>query len=279
MKNIIDAIISIINEPVIEITECYKLVTGEIKAQIALEEYVKDMFSGTFSFSQDKRQPIIDEVFSYQGNHSSPPDAMLRGGDAIEVKRVNSYNAKLMLNSSYPKQILSCDSSIISPVCKNAEKWNEKDMLYIIAVVINNKLRHLSLVYGEDFCMSDEYYNRIRKAFKKSIEEIEGIKFTETNELGRINNIDKIGNTYLRVRGMWAIDNPLVIFKDVYERPKSAEFSFMAIINEQKWKSLKNKNKLIQEGKNKKHFQLKNINIKNPTTSKDKKAKLISFYI
>lgn len=67
-----------------------------------LEEYVKDLFSNTFNHNSDERLIKQSEVFSYLGNAKNPPDAMLRDGDAIEVKKIES-DSPLQLNSSYPK--------------------------------------------------------------------------------------------------------------------------------------------------------------------------------
>lgn len=40
----------------------------------------------------------------------------------------------------------------------------------------------------------------------------------ESKELGHINKVDPLGVTYMRVRGMWGIDNPWKVFSYIYER-------------------------------------------------------------
>lgn len=82
---------------------------------------------------------------------------------------------------------------------------------------------------------SDECYSRIKQTIKEGVENISGVEFAETNELGRINRVDPLGITYLRVRGMWGIDNPWSVFSYVYQRDMSKKFNFMCIINENKW--------------------------------------------
>lgn len=71
----------------------------------------------------------MSEVFSYLGNNSNPPDAMLRNGDAIEVKKIESLSSALTLNSS-----------MISTACREAEQWSEKDMIYVVGVVEKIKI-------------------------------------------------------------------------------------------------------------------------------------------
>ena len=89
----------------------------------ALEEYIKDIFAGTYAITDEqKRLEKISETFSYLGNNSNSPDAMLRKGDAIEVKKIENSNSSLALNSSYPKHKLFADSTMISNHCRDAEK-------------------------------------------------------------------------------------------------------------------------------------------------------------
>lgn len=121
---------------------------------------------------------------------------------------------------------------MISAACRNAEIWNEKDMIYTVGVVKNNKLNHLSMVYGLDYCASDECYSRIKSTIKSGVENIHGVEFAETNELGRINKVDPLGITYMRVRGMWGIENPWQVFNYVYNRDLNKKFNFMCIIND-----------------------------------------------
>lgn len=54
----------------------------------ALEIFVKDTFCNTFNFDLEDALKKYNEVFSYLGNKNNPPDIILRGGDAIEVKKL-----------------------------------------------------------------------------------------------------------------------------------------------------------------------------------------------
>lgn len=148
MSNIINAIINLVNNPVSELREVYARKNRANSAGDALEEYVKDLFADTFNTENElNRLESISKVFSYLGNDSNPPDAMLKDGDAIEVKKIESNNSALALNSSYPKHKLYSNSPMISNECKKSEIWTEKDMIYVVGVVDKktNKLNHLCM--------------------------------------------------------------------------------------------------------------------------------------
>lgn len=278
--NIIDAIINLVNNPVTRLVEYYQGKNRANNAGDSLEEYIKDLFANTFEMPENERLEKISEVFSYLGNNSNPPDAMLNGGDAIEVKKIESDNSALALNSSYPKHTMLASSPMISAACKKAEQWNEKDIIYIVGVVKQNNLKHLSMVYGMDYCASDECYSRIKSTIKNGVESISGVEFAESRELGHINKVDPLGVTYMRVRGMWGIENPWKVFNYVYARDKTKNFKFMSIINDDKWKTFDNTNNLIQLEQRVEALNIENIKIKNPDNpAKLNSAKLITFYM
>lgn len=104
--NIIDAITRLVENPVTNLKD-YKIGSNRVNNMgAALEEYIKDLFAGSFGMEEKERVIRLSEVFSYLGNNSNPPDAMLKDGDAIEVKKIESNGSSLALNSSYPKQTL-----------------------------------------------------------------------------------------------------------------------------------------------------------------------------
>lgn len=246
----------------------------------ALERYVQDLFIDGFGLNENDRNIKIAEHFSYLGNASNPPDMMLKGGDAIEVKKIESKNSDLALNSSYPKAKLFSDSPMITTHCKMAENWTVKDMLYAVGIVNGGQLNALAFVYGNDYCAEQEIYENIKNKIKTGVETIQGVEFTPTKELGKIKRIDPLGITNLRVRGMWHIENPFKVFDYVYQRDFNHQFNFMAIINDEKWQSLNNKNELIEVAKNNQNIQILNIKIKNPNNpARLKPAKLIQFFI
>ena len=278
--NIINAIANFANNPITHLIEDSKGRNRANNAGKALEEYVKDLFAGTFEMCETDRLQKLSEVFSYLGNNSNPPDAMLRGGDAIEVKKIESEGSPLALNSSYPKHTLKVSSPMISAACMDAETWTEKDMIYVVGVIDRHtdNLKRLCMVYGSDYCASEETYNRIKEKIKEGVEMIPDIEFSDTKELGRVNRVDPLGITYLRVRGMWGIENPWNVFSYVYEKPENATFDFMCIINDDKWNQLENKDELISLTSINNKLQIKDIKIKNPDNpAKLCEAKLITF--
>lgn len=276
--NIINAIINLVCNPITELVTHYQSRNRANQAGDALEEYIKELFAGTFGLSEAERLEKISEVFSYLGNNSNPPDAMLQNGDAIEVKKIENNNSALALNSSYPKSKLFANNSMISTACKNAEDWVEKDLIYAVGVVDGVNLKHLAFVYGEDYCADEDCYLKIKSTIKLGVESIAGVEFAETKELGRVNKVDPLGITYLRVRGMWGIENPWTVFHYIYQRNFDYNFNFMAIINEEKWNSFPNTKTLIDLQND--HLKITDVKIKDPNNpAKLKNAKLITYFI
>lgn len=281
MKNIIDAIINLVTNPKFELKDYSESHNRANNMGEALEEYVKDIFAGTVNEKDENaRNQKLSEVFSYLGNQNNPPDSMLRGGDAIEVKKIESNDSSLALNSSYPKAKLYCDSPMIKKACRICEKWDVKDMIYAVGVVDANNLKSLALVYGNDYCAEKSVYEQIKSVIKNGVESISGVEFSETKELGRVNRVDPLGITYLRVRGMWGIENPFSVFNYIYKRDYSKDFNFMALINDEKYYSFNNYNKIEELCEYIPSLHIENVKIKNPNNPAQlKSAKLITFTV
>lgn len=255
--SIVNAIVNIVKNPVTLLVREYNSRNRANNAGSALEEYVKDLFAGTFSMREDERLEKFEEVFSYLGNNSNPPDAMLRGGDAIEVKKIETLDASLALNSSYPKHTIRSTSKMISEACRVAENWTEKDMLYVVGIVQRNILKHLVMVYGLDYCASESCYSRL-KSYR----------------------VDPLGITYLRVRGMWGIENPWTVFNYIYQRDMRKKLNFMCLINDSKWNTLQNTDEILNLSKINPALKVSDVKIKDPDNpARLNKAKLIQFSI
>lgn len=281
MTNIIDAIINLVTNPKFELKAYSESHNRANNMGEALEEYVKDIFAGTVSEKDENvRNQKLSEVFSYLGNQNNPPDSMLRGGDAIEVKKIESNDSSLALNSSYPKAKIYCDSPMIKKECRICEKWDVKDMIYAVGVVDANNLKSLALVYGNDYCAEKSVYEQIKSVIKNGVESISGVEFSETKELGRVNRVDPLGITYLRVRGMWGIENPFSVFNYIYKRDYSKDFNFMALINDEKYYTFNNYNKIEELCEYIPSLHIENVKIKNPNNPAQlKSAKLITFTV
>lgn len=230
----------------------------------ALEKYIQDIFADTFDLQDPDRMKKISEVFSYIGNSSNPPDAILRNGDAIETKKVQSPKAALALNSSYPKAKLFANSTMISNECRNCETWVEKDFIYAIGHTTDTSLKYLWLVYGDCFSADKEVYERIKDKISSGIREINGVEFTETNELGKVKKVDPLGVTDLRIRGMWHIDNPHTIFKYLNAVDANAEFQLFCLMKTAKFNSFPQADRDALKTLRKQNYSISDVKIKNP---------------
>jgi len=274
MSNLLEAIVRIHNLKSLNIEDFYKSKIRANNMGEALEKFIADAFANTFEIKDEEQKNIeYEKTFSYQGNQNNPPDAIIKGGDAIEIKKIEGRNPKsIALNSSYPKDKLYSDNAMITDECRNCEKnWKEKDIIYTVGVIQNKKLKSLCFVYGEDYAASADIYERIKNAIKNGISKIPDIEFVKTNELSRVNKVDPLGITCLRVRGMWEIDVPFQVFKYITKEKK-----FFAIINEKKYNSFLEKSRQIIE--NTKGILITDHKIKNPNNpAKLKDVKLICF--
>lgn len=281
MSNIINAIIQLVENPKFELRRYSESHNRANNMGEALEEYIKDIFAGTVNESDENiRNQKLSEVFSYLGNQNNPPDSILRDGDAIEVKKIESNDSSLALNSSYPKAKLFADSPMIKNACRTCENWTVKDMIYAVGVVDDNNIKSLALVYGDDYCAEKSVYEQIKTVIKNGVECISGVEFAETKELGRVNRVDPLGITYLRVRGMWGIENPFSVFDYVYKRDYSKKFNFMALINNEKYYSFDNYQTLEEMCESIVGLKIADIKIKNPNNPAQlKEAKLITYTI
>ncbi|MEE3776344.1 NgoPII family restriction endonuclease [Campylobacter sp. CX2-4080-23] len=279
MSNIIDAICNLLKNKPKEIKAYYNKNNRANSMGDSLENFISDLFCDTVLEADESKKLLKkSEVFSYIGNNNNPPDFMLRGGDAIEVKKIENANSTIALNSSYPKVKLFANSQMITTACKNCEDWTQKDMIYSIGVMEKNLIKSLIFVYGIDYAASCEVYDKIKNVIQQSIETIAGVKFAQTKELGRVNKVDPLGITYLRIRGMWHIENPLKVFNYVFKKDVGKDFTFISIINDEKFKTFRNADKLLNLIEQTDGAKISDIFIKEPDNpAKIKKAKLITY--
>jgi len=241
MSNIIKAFISIVTNYQAEIET---ITQGNNRANNmgeGLEKFIQNSFADTTHETDEmKRLESYAKNFSYQGNKNNPPDLILRNSDAIEIKKLESKNSAIALNSSYPKDKLYADSTMITKACKECETWNIKDMLYAIGYIpkSTNSLKSLWLVYGDCFCASKETYERIKETISDGINSIADVEFTQTNELGKVKKVDPLGITDLRIRGMWDIDNPNKVFDYIYTYDESKRFQLICLLPKDKYDGL-----------------------------------------
>lgn len=265
MSNILKAFINIVNTYQQNIST---VTNGNNRANNmgeGLEHYIQNMFASTNDFlNEEERLEKLSKIYSYQGNKNNPPDLMLMNSDAIEIKKLESKNSAITLNSSYPKAKLYADSPMITKACKSCETWTTKDMLYAIGYTHQFLLKSLWLVYGDCFCADKETYERIKETISSGITSIEDVEFTQTKELGKVKKVDPLGITDLRIRGMWHIDNPNKTFSYLYAYDDNATFQLMALLLTEKYNVLPQEDRNYIETLNNDNLTLKDVKIKNP---------------
>lgn len=276
--NVLVAIRNIVNRPASNLTSYSKSSNRVNSVGEALELYVKDIFCDSLEITeQGEKDEIFSQYFSYIGNQNNPPDILIKGGDAIEVKKIESLNSGIALNSSYPKDKLYSDSPMITKECRECEDWRERDILYAVGVVKENALKTLWFVYGDCYAASKEIYERIRERISSGLQDLTDVEFAETNELGRVNRVDPLGITYLRIRGMWHIENPNKVFAYITQH-KDASFSVNALILKNKYESFPDADRQMIENISVEGFSFSDVRIKSPNNpAKMLDAKLISF--
>lgn len=239
MTNILKAIQNLISGHDIHVGEVRESVNRANSLGEAFEVYIKNVFAGAFGLAGTAYQKKIEEAFSYQGSASKPPDLMIRGGDAIEIKKMQTKDSQIQLNSSFPKNKLHIEDSRIATEAKSAESWTEKDILYVVGNVDAKAktVKSMWWVYGDCFCADASVYQSVSDKISDALTQIDEFDFSPTNELGRINGVDAQRFTDLRIRGMWLLKNPHKIFEGYAPFDKYAVLQLFVLMQEKKWLS------------------------------------------
>lgn len=238
----------------------------------ALEGYIKDAIVGLLDkyASNSDRDKLYSETFSWLGNSSNPPDCMIGGGDAIEVKKIETLNGDIALNSSHPKNKLHAGDSRVAGGAKSAEDWEIKDVIYAIGSTKNNsELHRLWLIYGDCYSASREVYEKLTNAITDGVNATPDLEFEKTNELGRVNRVDPLGITHLRIRGMWIIRNPSRLYSQLVNQTDGKQYYLL--MREKKYLSFPQADREKLELIKKQGYINEKIEIRDP----DNPAKLI----
>ncbi len=252
MSNILKAFINITHDYQVNIET---LTHGNNRANNmgeGLEAYIKDMFADTsHETNEQKKLEIFEKLYFYQGNKNNPPDLMLKNSDAIEIKKLESKNSAIALNSSYPKAKLYANSPMITKACKACE---------------------------DCFCAEKETYERIKDTISNGINTIADVEFTETKELGKVKKVDPLGITDLRIRGMWHIENPNKIFSYIYEYDESKDFQLICLMTREKYDSFSSEDREAVESLGVDGVEVLDVRVKSPDNPvKLMEAKLLVF--
>lgn len=264
-SNVLIAIKNLVENPIFSIVSHYSGRNRVNGVGDALEKYVKDLFAGTlFCNNEYLKMQQYQEVFSYTGNQNNPPDIILKNGDAIEVKKVQGNANALALNSSYPKDKLYADSTMITSNCRNCEQWNVKDIIYIVGNTTDTHLKELWFVYGDCYAADKEIYERIKDTIINGLHSIPNIELAETNELGKIKKVDPLGITDLRVRGMWSIFHPKKVFDYIPKQSILSDFKFYCVMKTEKFEQFSQEDKDSLYNLVNDKFCIHDIQIRNP---------------
>lgn len=281
MKNILTAIKAIVKNSAIGVMVAPK---GNIPNRAnqmgaALEDYVKNAFADCLGQDSRTVAQARSKTFSYLGNSKNPPDAMLKGSDAIEIKKLTSLEtSKLQLNSSYPKNKLHSDNLKICSACRKSEDWQKKDILYVVGQVNNQELQNIFFIYGDLYCDSHEVYEKVENVIKDGIKSLGEVELSETNELGRVNKVDHLEISDLRIRGMWLIKSPFKHFDYLTKEITDYTFKLVALIPEDKYNSFSNVNE-FESFCSENNVNIEDEEITDPQNpAKLIKSKLITYY-
>jgi NgoPII restriction endonuclease len=283
MSNIISAIQVVVKYRILDIKSFYKSRIRINSVGDALEAFIKDIFSDTVNETdEEKKNLAYEKTFSYFGNQNNPPDFILINGDAVEVKKIQSESSQIALNSSYPSAKIFSDSPMITAACRDCEDWHEKDIIYAIGSINkSNKLTALWLVYGDCYAASRKVYEKIRTTIANGVHTIPEVEFSQTKELGRVNKVDPLGITNLRIRGMWQIEHPSKVYNYLgIEYLPEKSFRLFALISKSKYSSFSKQDRESFEAIADSDFQIKDVRVRNPDNpAKLIGAKLISYQI
>ena len=203
MTNILKAIRNLILEHDVHVGEVRESNNRANSLGEAFEVYIKNVFAGAFGLAGTAYQKKIEEAFSYQGSASKPPDLMIRGGDAIEIKKLQTRDSQIQLNSSFPKNKLHADDSRVAAEAKKAEAWTEKDILYVVGNVDSKAktVKSMWWIYGD--CLIDEKLDSVVEHI--CLNDALGEELKKNGEV-RVANLGVVGCLSLRLKAEWSLE-------------------------------------------------------------------------
>ena len=153
----------------------------------------------------------------------------------MKFKKTKTASPRIALNSSPPKSVLHVDDPRLLKDCRNCDggHWSQKDIYYAMCQVKNNLINHLFYVQGKCYAATRGVYARIADVITSAINDID-LELHKTAELARVNRVDPLGITDLRVRGMLQIQHPIRVFNYIY-RPPVNQFGIAALLLEEKY--------------------------------------------
>ena len=281
--NILTAIKNISDFKTNNMSEYFKdYATTQIKTvRQQMEYYVKDAISGSFKSAKDKKPTDrYNGIFSYIGSKNKPPDMIIQGGDAVVIKTIKTYRGSLTINNYPPKDRIMWNDPWIVKNCREIDggQWNSKDVFYATGWIEKRRMKYLIFIQGSCFIPEEKVYNKKIQGLKKNIYdylESEGLEANRTIGLGKVNNMDPLGITDLRIKGVWRIKHPLKTFSDTFSYDKNKDFTLIALMLKNKFDSFPKKDidALVIDNQ----IEIEDVKIKNPNKPERKiEAKLIT---
>ena len=246
-----------------------------------LEFYIKDSLASSFKLSADKKQEAYSKTFSWLGNQNHPPDLIIKGSDAFEIKKIESFGSSLALNSSPPKNKLRSSDERITADCKNCDggNWKEKDLFYVVGNAKGGTIKYLFFIQGTCYAADHSVYEKVHEPIKKEIDSVLdslNLEKGETVELGKVRRVDPLGITELRIRGMWSIENPINVFSNLHKIDNAEKFHLFALMKKEKYLSFPKED--IKEIESANNISVKDVKIKDPNNpAKLIEAKFVSY--
>ena len=157
-------------------------------------------------------------------------------------------------------------------------QWNSKDIFYAIYWIEKRRMKYLIFIQGSCFIPEEKVYNKKIQGLKKNINdylESEGLEANPTIGLGKVNNMDPLGITNLRIKGVWRIKNPLKTFSDTFSYDKHKDFTLIALMFKKKFYSFPKKD--VDALVNDNQIEIEDVKVKNPNKpEREIEAKLIT---
>ena len=151
-------------------------------------------------------------------------------------------------------------------------------MIYVVGQVNGQELQNIFFIYGDLYCDYYEVYKNVESAIKNGIETLDEVELAETNELGRVNKVDHLEISDLRIRGMWLIKSPFQHFEYLTQDITNYTFKLVALIPTNKYNSFAN----VQEFEsfcNENNVNIKDEEIADPQNPANLiNSKLITYY-
>jgi len=250
-----------------------------------LERFSKAMFCG---FSPLDGTDLHHNEIVHNGGTNNPPDYVLKEPlTAVEVKQSRISSKKSCsfsseLNSSPPYNKMCIDKTKAKPDFDILLKEHERDcidVIYQLGGVLDDRVVRDVCIYGDCFADDirlfwDQYVVKLGNKLLGAGEEIKKEGYNtpkdhkDGNELYRIDNIDRLGRTWLRVRGMWMYEFKKYLVEDVginFKAENMNKYYSYNIISKKMYNNLSNSDK---EWLNESNIEKKDIQITNPVCSK-----------